>query len=153
MLAVMALEGHGFAPRSGPWWSPAPPGASARSRLQFFATVAFRSRRRPGARKRPIISQAWARARSSNAKKLAGPAKPLEKQCWAGAVDCVASTTLVNMLALTRYGGAVATCGLTGSIDLPTSVAPFILRGASLLGIESVMRPVGDGMGRSGERA
>jgi acrylyl-CoA reductase (NADPH) len=83
----------------------------------------------------------WARARSS---KLAGPAKPLEKQCWAGAVDCVASTTLVNMLALTRYGGAVATCGLTGSIDLLTSVAPFILRGASLLGIESLMRPIAD---------
>jgi acrylyl-CoA reductase (NADPH) len=57
------------------------------------------------------------------------------------------------MLALTRYGDAVATCGLTGGIDLPTSVAPFILRGASLLGIESVMRPIGDGMGRSGERA
>jgi acrylyl-CoA reductase (NADPH) len=90
------------------------------------------------------MSQASARARSSNAKKLAGPAKPLEKQCWAGAVDCVASTALVNMLALTLYGGAVATCGLTGSIDLPTSVAPFILRAASLLGVESLMRPIAD---------
>jgi acrylyl-CoA reductase (NADPH) len=63
---------------------------------------------------------------------------------WACVVDSVGSTTLANVLAMTRYGGAGAACGLAGGMDLPTSVAPFILRSASLLGIESLMRPIAD---------
>src|SRR5262245_39439312 len=77
-------------------------GVSARSPLQFLATVAFRSRRRLGS---PIISQAWVRARSSSAKSSLDPAKPLEKERWAGAVDSAGSTTFANVLAMTRYGG------------------------------------------------
>jgi acrylyl-CoA reductase (NADPH) len=77
-------------------------------------------------------------------KELTGPAKPLAKERWAGGIDTVGSTTLANVLAMTRYGGAVAACGLAGGMDLPTSVAPFILRGVSLLGIDSVMRPTPD---------
>jgi acrylyl-CoA reductase (NADPH) len=69
---------------------------------------------------------------------LTGPARPLAKERWAGAVDSVGSTTLANVLSMTRYGGAVAACGLAGGMDLPTSVAPFILRGVSLFGIDSV---------------
>src|SRR5690606_17951915 len=69
---------------------------------------------------------------------LSGPVKPLAKERWAGAVDSVGSTTLANLLSMTRYGGAVAACGLAGGMDLPGSVAPFILRGVSLLGIDSV---------------
>src|SRR5690606_27975114 len=75
-------------------------------------------------------------------KDLSGPAKPLAKERFAGGIDSVGSTTLANVLSMTRYGGAVAACGLAGGMDLPTSVAPFILRGVSLLGIDSVMCPV-----------
>jgi acrylyl-CoA reductase (NADPH) len=73
---------------------------------------------------------------------LAGPVRPLAKERWAGGIDTVGSTTLANVLSMTRYGGAVAACGLAGGMDLPTTVAPFILRGVSLLGIESVMAPL-----------
>jgi acrylyl-CoA reductase (NADPH) len=76
-------------------------------------------------------------------KELAGPPKLLAKERWAGAVDAVGSTTLANLLSMTRYGGAVAACGLAGGMDLPTSVAPFILRGVCLYGIDSVMCPIG----------
>jgi acrylyl-CoA reductase (NADPH) len=69
------------------------------------------------------------------------PAKPLAKERWTGGIDAVGSTTLANVLSMIRYGGAVAACGLAGGMDLPASVAPFILRGVSLLGIDSVMRP------------
>ena len=75
-------------------------------------------------------------------KELSGPARPLAKERWAGGIDAVGSTTLANVLSMTRYGGAVAACGLAGGMDLPTSVAPFILRGVSLLGINSVMCPL-----------
>jgi acrylyl-CoA reductase (NADPH) len=67
--------------------------------------------------------------------------RPLGKERWAGGIDSVGSTTLANVLAMTRYGGAVAACGLAGGLDLPTFVAPFILRAVSLLGIDSVMCP------------
>ena len=70
------------------------------------------------------------------------PAKPLAKERWAGGVDAVGSTTLANLLSMTRYGGAVAACGLAGGMDLPGSVAPFILRAVSLYGIDSVMCPL-----------
>ena len=73
---------------------------------------------------------------------LSGPAKPLAKERWAGGIDSVGSTTLANMLSMTKYGGAVAACGLAAGMDLPSSVAPFILRGVCLLGIDSVMCPI-----------
>src|SRR4029078_11928094 len=73
---------------------------------------------------------------------LAGPAKPLAKERWAGGVDSVGSTTLANLLSMTKYGGAIAACGLAAGMDLPSSVAPFILRGVCLLGIDSVMCPI-----------
>jgi acrylyl-CoA reductase (NADPH) len=73
---------------------------------------------------------------------LAGPAKPLAKERWAGGVDSVGSTTLANLLSMTKSRGAIAACGLAAGMDLPTSVAPFILRGVCLLGIESVMCPI-----------
>jgi acrylyl-CoA reductase (NADPH) len=73
---------------------------------------------------------------------LSGPAKPLAKERWAGGVDSVGSTTLANLLSMTKYGGAISACGLAAGMDLPTSVAPFILRGVCLLGIDSVMCPM-----------
>ena len=72
---------------------------------------------------------------------LTATPRPLAKERWAGGIDAVGSTTLANVLSMTRYGGAVAACGLAGGMDLPTSVAPFILRGVSLLGVDSVMCP------------
>jgi acrylyl-CoA reductase (NADPH) len=74
---------------------------------------------------------------------LAAPGKPLQKERWTAVVDAVGSHTLVNALAQTRYGGAVAACGLAQGFDLPGTVMPFILRGVSLLGVDSVMAPMG----------
>jgi len=73
---------------------------------------------------------------------LSAPGKPLQKERWAGVVDSVGSHTLVNACASTRYGGIVAACGLAQGMDLPGSVAPFILRGVTLAGIDSVMAPM-----------
>ena len=72
---------------------------------------------------------------------LSAPGKPLAKERWAGAVDSVGSHTLANVLASTKYLGVVAACGLAQGMDLPSSVAPFILRGVTLVGIDSVMAP------------
>ena len=72
---------------------------------------------------------------------LADAGKPMQKERWAGVIDSVGSHTLANACAQTRYGGTVAACGLAQGMDFPASVAPFILRGVSLLGIESVMAP------------
>src|SRR5437764_4808289 len=73
---------------------------------------------------------------------LSAPGKPLQKERWVGVVDAVGSHTLANALAQTRYGGAVAACGLAQGMDLPATVAPFILRGVALLGVDSVMAPM-----------
>ena len=72
---------------------------------------------------------------------LAAPGKPLQKDRWAGVVDAVGSHTLANACAQVRYGGAGAACGLAQGHDLPVTVMPFILRGVSLLGVDSVMAP------------
>ncbi len=72
---------------------------------------------------------------------LSAPGRPLGKERWAAGVDSVGSHTLANLLSMTKYGGAIAACGLAQGMDLPASVAPFILRGVSLLGIDSVMCP------------
>ena len=75
-------------------------------------------------------------------KELVGAARPLGRERWASGIDTIGSTTLANVLSMTRYGGAVAACGLAGGMDLPATVAPFILRGVSLIGIDSVMCPI-----------
>ena len=72
---------------------------------------------------------------------LSAPGKPLQKERWAAVVDAVGSHTLVNALAQVRYGGVVAACGLAQGFDLPGTVMPFILRGVTLAGIDSVMAP------------
>ena len=82
---------------------------------------------------------------------LSAPGKPLGKEQWAAAVDSVGSTTLANVLAQTRYGGAVAACGIAGGMDLPMTVAPFILRGVALLGIDSVQCPCRPGSKPGGD--
>jgi acrylyl-CoA reductase (NADPH) len=79
-----------------------------------------------------------------DAAELSTPGRPLARERWAGAVDAVGSHTLANVLSQTRYGGVVTACGLAQGMDLPASVAPFILRGVTLAGIDSVMRPKAD---------
>jgi acrylyl-CoA reductase (NADPH) len=79
-----------------------------------------------------------------DAAELSAPGRALARERWAGAVDSVGSHTLANALAQTRYGGVVTACGLAQGMDLPASVAPFILRGVTLAGIDSVMRPKPD---------
>ncbi|MBL4899076.1 MAG: oxidoreductase, partial [Colwellia sp.] len=75
---------------------------------------------------------------------LSEPGRPLAKERWAGAIDSAGSHTLANVCASMQYGGVVAACGLAQGMDLPASVAPFILRGVTLVGIDSVMRPIDD---------
>jgi acrylyl-CoA reductase (NADPH) len=142
MLAVMALERHGITPRWGPVIVTGAAGglgsiAVALLTRRGFSVIASTGRpsetdyiRSLGARE--IIER----------KELVGATKPLGQERWVGAIDTVGSTTLANVLSMTRYGGAVAACGLAGGMDVPATVAPFVLRGVSLIGIESVMCPI-----------
>ena len=85
----------------------------------------------------------WARRRSSRARTRRGtPSRPMEKTRWAGAVDCVGGEVLAGVIRGLRYGAAVAACGNTGGVKLPLTVLPFILRGVSLLGVDSVQTPI-----------
>jgi acrylyl-CoA reductase (NADPH) len=144
MLAAMDIERHGVSPGRGPVVVTGAAGGvgsvavAILSRRGFQVTAVTGRPAEADYLKKLGAHEVIARA------ELAGPAKPLAKERWAGGIDAVGSTTLANVLSMTRYGGAVAACGLAGGMDLPTSVAPFILRGVALLGIDSVMRPVPD---------
>jgi acrylyl-CoA reductase (NADPH) len=145
MLAVMALERHGLTPMSGPVVVTGAAGGVGSVAVAILSRRGFQVTASTG---RPEAAADYLKALGASEiidrKELTGPAKPLGKERWAGGVDAVGSTTLANLLSMTRYGGAVAACGLAGGMDLPTSVAPFILRGVSLIGIDSVMRPMPD---------
>ena len=130
MLAVMALERQGITPDRG---AVVVTGAAGGVGYRVIASTG-----RP--QEAPYLKELGATEVIDRAE-LAGPVRPLAKERWAGGIDSVGSTTLANMLSMTRYGGAVAACGLAGGMDLPTSVAPFILRGVALIGIDSVMCP------------
>jgi acrylyl-CoA reductase (NADPH) len=142
MLAVMALERHGLTPERGPV---AVTGAAGGVGSVAIAILAKRGFSVSAVTGRPLEAdylKGLGAAEIVERKDLAGPPKALAKERWAGAVDAVGSTTLANLLSMTRYGGAVAACGLAGGMDLPASVAPFILRGVCLYGIDSVMCPI-----------
>jgi acrylyl-CoA reductase (NADPH) len=138
MLAVMALERHGLKPDQGPVLVTGAAGGVGSVAIALlvgrgFAVTAATGRSQEagylkGLGAREIVERA----------ELTGPVRPLAKERWAGGIDSVGSATLANLLSMTKYGGAVAACGLAGGMDLPTNVAPFILRGVSLLGIDSV---------------
>jgi acrylyl-CoA reductase (NADPH) len=142
MLAVMALERAGITPGNGPVIVTGAAGGVGSVAVALLARLGYQvaaSTGRPAEAaylKELGASEVIARA------DLTGPVRPLAKERFAGGIDTVGSTTLANVLSMTRYGGAVAACGLVGGMDLPTTVAPFILRGVSLLGIESVMAPL-----------
>ncbi len=141
MLCVMALERHGISPARGPvivTGAAGGVGSVAIAILSRLGYTVIASTGRPAEAdylKDLGVTEIVAR------EELAAPGKPLGKERWAGGVDTVGSHTLANVLSMTSYGGAVAACGLAGGMELPTTVAPFILRGVSLVGIDSVMAP------------
>jgi acrylyl-CoA reductase (NADPH) len=142
MLAVMALERHGLTPESGPVAVTGASGGVGSVAIAILAKRGFTVHAVTGRPQEADYLKGLGAAEIIERKELAGPAKALAKERWAGAVDAVGSTTLANLLSMTRYGGAVAACGLAGGMDLPGSVAPFILRGVCLYGIDSVMCPL-----------
>jgi acrylyl-CoA reductase (NADPH) len=142
MLAVMALERHGLTPASGPVVVTGAAGGVGSVAIAILAKRGFTVHAVTGRPQEADYLKGLGAADIIERKELAAPPKPMAKERWAGAVDAVGSTTLANLLSMTRYGGAVAACGLAGGMDLPASVAPFILRGVCLYGIDSVMCPL-----------
>lgn len=142
MLCVLALEDAGVTPEKGAVVVTGAAGGVGSVAVAILAKLGYRVIASTGRTEEEAYLKSLGAAEIIPRTDLSGPAKPLAKERWAGAVDSVGSTTLANLLAATSYGGAVSACGLAGGMDLPASVAPFILRGISLLGIESVYMPM-----------
>jgi len=142
MLAVMALERAGVAPARGPVIVTGAAGGLGSVAVAILAKLGYTVVASTGRPAEADYLKGLGASEIVDRKELSGPARPLAKERWAGGIDAVGSTTLANVLSMTRYGGAVAACGLAGGMDLPGSVAPFILRAVSLLGIDSVMCPL-----------
>jgi acrylyl-CoA reductase (NADPH) len=141
MLAVMALERHGVTPAKGPVAVTGAAGGVGSVAIALLAKLGYSVIASTGRSQEADYLKRLGATEIIDRAELASPGRPLGKERWAGAIDSVGSLTLANLLAMTRYGGAVAACGLAGGMDLPASVAPFILRAVSLLGIDSVMCP------------
>ncbi len=141
MLAVMALEKQGMTPDRGPVLVTGAAGGVGSVATALLAKAGWRVIASTGRLGEMDFLKFLGAADLIDRAELSSPGRPLGKERWAAAVDCVGSHTLANVLAQTSYEGAVAACGLAQGMDLPTSVAPFILRGVSLLGIDSVMKP------------
>jgi len=138
MLAVLALEDASVKPASGPVLVTGASGGVGSVAIALLAKLGYSVVASTGrTEEEPYLKQLGA-TEIIQRNELSGDPKPLGKERWAGAVESVGSRTLANVLASTKYGGAVAACGLAQGMDLPGSVAPFILRGVSLLGINSV---------------
>jgi len=142
MLSVMALEQHGIKPDGGPIVVTGAAGGVGSVAVAILGKLGFTVIATTGRTQEADYLKGIGASEILDRKELSGPAKPLAKERWAGGIDSVGSTTLANLLSMTRYGGAVAACGLAGGMDLPGSVAPFILRGVCLYGIDSVMCPL-----------
>ncbi len=145
MLCVIALERQGVTPDKGEVIVTGAAGGVGSVAVALLAKLGYRvaaSSRRKDSESAYLTGLGAAEV--IDAAELSGPGRPLAKERWAGAVDAVGSHTLANVLAQTRYGGVVTACGLAQGMDLPASVAPFILRGVTLAGIDSVMRPKPD---------
>ena len=142
MLSVMALERHGLTPRHGPVIVTGAAGGVGSVAVTLLARLGFTVIASTGRASEADYLKGLGASEIIARDELTGAARPLGKERWAGGIDTVGSTTLANMLSMTRYGGAIAACGLAGGMDLPSSVAPFILRGVSLIGIDSVMCPL-----------
>lgn len=141
MLSVMALERHGITPDRGPVVVTGAAGGVGSVAVSILSKLGYHVVASTGRPAEGDYLKELGAAEIISRDELSGPAKPLAKERWAGGVDAVGSHTLANVLSMTSYGGAVTACGLAQGMDLPASVAPFILRGVSLLGIDSVMAP------------
>lgn len=141
MLAVMALEEHGVTPDKGAVLVTGAAGGVGSVSVALLSKLGYTVTASTGRAAEADYLKSLGASEIIDRAELAGPAKPLAKERFAGGIDSVGSHTLANLLSMTRYGGTVAACGLAGGMDLPTSVAPFILRGVTLAGIDSVMCP------------
>jgi acrylyl-CoA reductase (NADPH) len=142
MLSVLALEKQGLTPKQGPIVVTGAAGGVGSVAIAVLSKLGYHVIASTGRSSETPYLRDLGAAEVIDRNELSGPAKPLAKERWAGGIDSVGSTTLANLLSMTKYGGAIAACGLAAGMDLPSSVAPFILRGVCLLGIDSVMCPI-----------
>lgn len=141
MLAVMALEKAGMTPARGPILVTGAGGGVGSVAISVLAKLGWTVHASTGRVSEADYLKRLGAGEIIERASLTDKPRPLGKERWAAAIDSVGSTTLANVLSQIKYGGAVAACGLAQGMDLPTSVAPFILRGVSLLGVDSVMAP------------
>ena len=141
MLCVLAIEHHGIKPESGDILVTGANGGVGSVAIALLTKLGYRVVASTGRPEQAEYLRSLGAAEVIHRDELSAPGRPLGKERWAGVVDSVGSHTLVNACAATRYGGAVAACGLAQGLDFPASVMPFILRGITLYGIDSVMAP------------
>lgn len=144
MLCVLALEKHGVTPDKGEILVTGANGGVGSFAIALLAKLGYTVVASTGRVNEADYLKKLGASDIIDRQSLSEPGKPLGKERWAGAVDSVGSHTLVNVCAGMRYGGVVAACGLAQGMDFPATVAPFILRGVTLAGIDSVMRPLED---------
>jgi acrylyl-CoA reductase (NADPH) len=142
MLCVLALERHGVKPGDGDVLVTGATGGVGSVAVALLSRLGYRVTAATGKSAEADYLRALGASTVIDRAELTVSGKPLQKERWAAAIDAVGSHTLVNVLAQTRYGGAVAACGLAQGADLPGTVLPFILRGVTLAGIDSVMAPI-----------
>lgn len=141
MLAILALERHGVTPDRGDVIVTGANGGVGSVAVAVLGKLGYRVLASTGRVEEEDYLRRLGAAEIIDRKELSSPGRPLGKERWAGAIDSVGSHTLANVLASTRYGGMVTACGLAQGMDLPASVAPFIFRAVTLVGIDSVMAP------------
>jgi putative YhdH/YhfP family quinone oxidoreductase len=142
-MSVISLEEHGITPRSGPVLVTGSTGGVGSVAVNLLAGLGYEVVASTGKQESHEYLRRLGAVEVVDRSTLAGEVgRPLDSMVWAAAVDCVGGVTLANVLSRIRYGGAVAASGLTGGTKVPTTVMPFILRGVSLLGIDSVQTPI-----------
>lgn len=141
MLSVMALEAHGVTPDKGPILVTGAAGGVGSVAMALLSKLGYRVIASTGRAAEHDYLKGLGATEIIDRAELAGTPRALGKERWAGAIDSVGSATLANVIAQTMYDGTIAACGLAQGMDLPGSVAPFILRGVTLAGIDSVMAP------------
>ncbi|MFJ3521971.1 MDR family oxidoreductase [Pseudomonas sp. NPDC090203] len=141
MLAVMALEKNGVTPDKGEILVTGANGGVGSFSIAILARLGYRVVASTGRPEQADYLRQLGATEIIDRATLSEPGRPLAKERWAGAIDSVGSHTLANICASTRYRGVVAACGLAQGMEFPATVAPFILRGVTLAGIDSVMRP------------
>jgi len=144
MLCVIALEKNGVTPDKGEVLVTGANGGVGSFSIAILAKLGYNVVASTGRVDQCEYLKKLGACDVIDRKLLSEPGRPLAKERWAGAIDSVGSNTLANVCASIQYGGTVTACGLAQGMDLPASVAPFILRGVTLAGIESVMRPIED---------